>query len=73
MFYICTYCIFPWWDSKIGLYFSEVGDLILFPSYILHQPNKNESEEMRVSIAYNFLPSRINLKDKPPWTMELNL
>ena len=51
----------------------EVGDLILFPSYILHQPNKNESEEMRVSIAYNFLPSRINLKDKPPWTMELNL
>ena len=51
----------------------DVGDLILFPSYVLHQPNKNESEEYRVSIAYNFMPSRTNLKDKHPWTMELNL
>ena len=51
----------------------DVGDLILFPSYVLHQPNNNESEEYRVSIAYNFMPSRTNPKYKRPWTMELNL
>ena len=51
----------------------DVGDLLLFPSYILHEPNTNEKEEHRVSIAYNFMPSRPNSKDEFPWTMELKL
>ena len=59
------------WNPDITLPV-DVGDLILFPSYVLHESNTNESEEMRVSIAYNFLPSRSNW-EKPPWSMNLKL
>ena len=51
----------------------DVGDLLLFPSYILHEPNTNEKKEHRVSIAYNFMPSRTKSKDEFPWTMDLRL
>ena len=52
----------------------EVGDLILFPSYVLHKPNKNESEEMRVSIAYNLMPCRVKKESTTvPWIMDLEL
>ena len=51
----------------------KTGQIVIFPSYILHEPNTNESEEYRVSIAYNFMPSRINSKKEYPWTMELRL
>ena len=60
------------WNPDITLPV-DVGDLILFPSYVLHEPNTNESEEYRVSISYNFMPSRINSKRELPWTMELRL
>ena len=51
----------------------NVGDLLLFPSYILHEPNRNEKKEHRVSIAYNFMPSRTKSKHDFPWTMDLRL
>ncbi len=60
------------WNQDIRLSVN-VGDLLFFPSYILHEPNTNESEEYRVSIAYNFMPSRTNSKKEYPWTMELRL
>ena len=60
------------WNKDIRLSVN-VGDLLIFPSYILHEPNTNESEEYRVSIAYNFMPSRTNSKKEYPWTMELRL
>ena len=60
------------WNPDITLPV-DVGDLIIFPSYVLHEPNTNESEEYRVSISYNFMPSRTNSKRKLPWTMELRL
>ena len=60
------------WNQDIRLSVN-VGDLLIFPSYILHEPNTNESEEYRVSIAYNFMPSRTNSKKEYPWTMELRL
>ena len=60
------------WNPDITLPV-DVGDLILFPSYVLHEPNINESEEYRVSISYNFMPSRISSEKKLPWTMELRL
>ena len=60
------------WNKDIRLSVN-VGDLLIFPSYILHEPNTNESEEYRVSIAYNFMPSRTNSKEEYPWTMELRL
>ena len=59
------------WNPDITLPV-DVGDLILFPSYVLHEPNINESEEYRVSISYNFMPSRTTPK-KLPWTMEFKL
>lgn len=60
------------WNPDITLPVN-VGDLIIFPSYVLHEPNTNESEEYRVSISYNFMPSRTNSKREMPWTMELRL
>ena len=51
----------------------DVGDLLLFPSYLLHEPNTNESEECRVSISYNLMPSRTNSEKELPWTMEFKL
>jgi len=60
------------WNKDIILSVN-VGDLLIFPSYILHEPNTNESEEYRVSIAYNFMPSRTNSKKEYPWTMEFKL
>jgi len=51
----------------------DVGDLLLFPSYVLHEPNTNEKKEDRVSIAYNFMPSRTKKKNQHPWIMELEL
>ena len=60
------------WNPDITLPV-DVGDLILFPSYVLHEPNTNESEEYRVSISYNFMPSRTDSKKALPWTMELRL
>ena len=60
------------WNSDITLPV-DVGDLILFPSYVLHEPNINESEEYRVSISYNFMPSRTNSEKKLPWSMEFKL
>ena len=60
------------WNPDITLPV-DVGDLILFPSYVLHEPNTNESEEYRVSISYNFMPSRISSEKKLPWTMEFKL
>ena len=60
------------WNPDITLPV-DVGDLILFPSYVLHEPNINESEEYRVSISYNFMPSRTNSEKKLPWSMEFKL
>jgi len=51
----------------------NVGDLLFFPSYLLHEPNTNESEECRVSISYNLMPSRTNSEKELPWTMEFKL
>ena len=52
----------------------NVGDLLLFPSYILHQPNENITDRDRVSIAYNLMPCR-SKKDSTiaPWIMDLQL
>tara|TARA_B100000131_G_C17844055_1_gene503019 strand:- start:58 stop:666 length:609 start_codon:yes stop_codon:yes gene_type:complete len=51
----------------------NVGDLLIFPSYLLHEPNTNESEECRVSISYNLMPSRTTSEKELPWTMEFKL
>lgn len=37
------------------------GDLIIFPSYLVHSTDTNESEETRVSIAFNVKEKFINL------------
>ena len=39
----------------------ESGDLILFPSYLHHDVPMNESDEDRISIAFNCLPSHISV------------
>lgn len=51
----------------------EIGDLLLFPSYLLHQPNENLSNTDRVSIAYNLFPARVNAPDSSPWSMALDI
>ena len=51
----------------------EIGDLLFFPSYLLHEPNHNLSNKERVSIAYNLVPTRKNPPSSPPWSMAFNL
>lgn len=51
----------------------DVGDLIFFPSHLLHQPNHNTTDENRVSIAYNLMPCRRNGPDSAPWSMALEV
>ena len=52
----------------------DVGDLIVFPSYQLHSSNFNESNEDRISIAYNLFASKVHKNnDKLPWSMNLDI
>ena len=48
------------------------GNLLFFPSYLLHKPNKNDTDKDRISIAYNLMPSRKNAHDSTPWSMALD-
>ncbi len=57
-------------DANIPVH---VGDLIFFPSHLLHQPNHNLTNENRISVAYNLMPCRYNSPNSSPWSMELNL
>lgn len=50
----------------------EEGDLIVFPSYLIHKGNDNRTNEDRICFAYNFLPSR-TMKfqaNQPPWYLD---
>lgn len=60
------------WNDDVRLPVSA-GDLLFFPSYLLHQPNKNDTKKDRISIAYNLMPSRRNAPDSSPWSMSLDL
>ena len=57
-------------DQKIDV---AVGDLLVFPSYLLHCPNHNETNEDRISIAYNLMPTRFNGPQSSPWSMDFRL
>ena len=48
----------------------NIGDLVVFPSYQLHSPNTNSSQDNRISVAYNLMPDKKKLID--PWAMDLN-
>ena len=41
---------------------ADAGDLILFPSYLLHAVPRNEGEQ-RISVAFNAIPERLNSHD----------
>ena len=60
------------WSDDVRLPVNA-GDLLFFPSYLLHQPNKNDTKKDRISIAYNLMPSRKNAPDSSPWSMALDL
>ena len=51
----------------------HTGDLLIFPSYQLHKPNENKTDEDRVTIAYNFMADRVDYKERLPWSMKLEL
>ena len=52
---------------------TEVGDVILFPSHLLHKPNTNETDIDRISIAYNLMPTRTTPPDSPPWSIKFDV
>ena len=52
---------------------AEAGDVILFPSYLLPKPNKNETDINRISIAYNLMPTRLNPAATPPWSIKFDV
>lgn len=42
-----------WPYNGTAYYYPEDGDLLLFPSYLLHKIHKNPSNKQRVNIAFN--------------------
>lgn len=48
----------------------QSGDLILFPSYLIHKANKNNHPSKRMSIAYNFLPDKKDSPNRNPWNLK---
>lgn len=61
-------CRRNWWkDVEIPV---SPGDIILFPSYLVHKGNTNEYDEERVCVAYNLWPERLFPPDSPPWVMQ---
>jgi len=42
------------WNSSEWEFPTKAGDLILFPSYLTHSVPKNESNEKRISVAFNY-------------------
>ena len=60
------------WHPEVELP-AENGDLLVFPSYQIHKANKNTTDQDRISIAYNLLPSKIHNKKDLPWLIDLEL
>ena len=42
------------WVSDVNVYQPKNGDLIIFPSHIEHAVSQHNSEEERITLAYNF-------------------
>lgn len=54
----------------------SAGDLSMFPSYLVHKPNENESNDDRISLAYNLFPSRVKKSESGlniPWAMDFEI
>tara|TARA_R100000152_G_C6691838_1_gene123265 strand:+ start:146 stop:745 length:600 start_codon:yes stop_codon:yes gene_type:complete len=49
---------------------TKPGDLIIFPSYLLHKPDNNKKNEERISIAYNLMPTKVISETTPPWALK---
>jgi len=60
------------WHPEVRLP-TEIGDLLIFPSYQFHQANKNTTDTDRISIAYNLFPSKNRTENNLPWFMNLKL
>ena len=48
----------------------QPGDLIIFPSYLIHKANTNNHSSKRMSIAYNFLPNKKDSPNRHPWNLK---
>jgi len=60
------------WNKDVSVKV-EPGDVILFPSYLLHRPDKNNSDSDRISVAYNLLPTRKIDAKTPPWVIQYEI
>jgi len=49
---------------------TKPGDLIVFPSYLIHKPDTNKRNEERISISYNLMPNRVISKNSSPWALQ---
>lgn len=46
-------------DNKFLTYYPNDFDLIIFPNYLLHEPEKSESEEYRIAINMEIICERV--------------
>jgi len=60
------------WNVDVNIPVS-VGDLLFFPSYLLHKPNINQTNLNRISVSCNLMPSILNRPHSQPWSMDLKL
>ena len=60
------------WNVDVNIPIS-VGDLLFFPSYLLHKPNINQTNLNRISFACNLMPSILQRPHSQPWSMDLKL
>lgn len=53
--------IWPYHGTSV--YEPKDGDILIFPSYLLHQINTNHSHKQRISMAFDVKPEEISLYD----------
>ena len=51
------------------------GDILYFPSYLLHKQAKNTGSIDRVSVAYNIVPDRVvpSPEERAPWFVQFKI
>ena len=51
------------------------GDILYFPSYLLHKQAKNTGSTNRVSVAYNIVPDRVvpTPEERAPWFVQFKI
>ena len=67
-----TYYSSPYCQQNAAGLNNNPGDMFLFPSFIIHRTDKNESQEPRISYAFDIIVEKIYKEKNPEIFVPLN-